>query len=117
VHDLHTSCLAHIGFSASICCTSLTASHTTHAAAGAHLGYEYSGKLFAVTYLIVAPAGFKEGSGLFVAVSRAGGILAGILLTLLLSCSWFPRSASAQVGVSVTRALRFMVFERLRCCS
>ncbi|WIA23389.1 hypothetical protein OEZ85_000148 [Tetradesmus obliquus] len=64
---------------------------------GARLGYEYSGKLLSITFLIVAPAGLKEGSGLHVALSRAGGIIVGILLTFLLSCSWFPRSASGQV--------------------
>jgi hypothetical protein len=53
--------------------------------------------LSAVTCLFSAFAGIKEGSGLFVAVSRAGGIIAGILLTFVLSCTWFPRSASAQV--------------------
>ncbi len=65
---------------------------------GGALGYEYSGRLFGITYLIIAPTAFVNGGAHVVVISRVAGVLSGIAVTFLLSCIWFPTPASEQVG-------------------
>jgi hypothetical protein len=66
---------------------------------GAALGYEYTGKLLAITFFVVAsPAFVHVHTGIYVAGARAIGIITGILWAFIMACVWFPRSASEQVG-------------------
>ncbi len=68
---------------------------------GSAHGYEYTGKLMAVTFFVVAPPAFVHvHTGIYVAGARAIGIVTGILWAFIMACVWFPRSASEQVGLS-----------------
>ncbi|KAK9857975.1 hypothetical protein WJX84_004815, partial [Apatococcus fuscideae] len=73
---------------------------------GRALKLEYSSRLFCMTYILVLMGAEVASDAFLVALTRIGGIVGGVMITLVLAVTVFPKSASHEAADTMSAALQ-----------